>query len=299
MLRRALALLAMSLAAGGAVAACNLLEKSCTLVGCTDGPQVAVELHQSFDDVVGSAVTTCFNGACTTTTPRDSIRNLGIDASSRPRQISYEGGQVIDHGEGWTELSLYVPRGPFSNGDRYRVAIVKADGARLIDLERNFIYTIDQPNGSECNPTCHSALARLYEASPSGLTCGGRTCFTGVSVRARIPTNGSYGAILTLCRNSVCSTADGGLVQRFLTLQGELPSTLTSVERDGVFEISMYMFPESALLADGDVYRVRIVDPYTGAVLKAAEKSVTYDAVFPNSVECDVVPCREAVVELD
>jgi hypothetical protein len=257
-------------------------------------------LHQPFDEVVASTVTTCFNGNCATKRPLDSIRNYGIDAPGQPRRILYEAGEAVDRGEGWTELVLSVPAGPYSDGDRYRVSITKADGSRVLDVERGFNYRIDEPNGSECEPTCHDARAKLYETSTSGLSCGGASCVTSVSIKAHLPIDGpSFRALLTLCRNDVCSTADGGLVQAYPHMRGALQSTLSTVHTDEGFEISMYLSPEEADLADGDVYRVKIVDPVTGTVLKTWQQSVTYDADFPNSPECDVFPCRHAALVLD
>ena len=90
-----------------------------------------------------------------------------------------------------------------------------------------------------------------------------------------------------------------GLTDPALVLQGELGARFAAISTKGGIELSMRMLAESPMLADGDVYSVRIVVPHTGAVLKASEKRVTYEAVFPNNAACDVFPCRRAVVELD
>ncbi len=176
---------------------------------------------------------------------------------------------LADLGEGWTTLSLFAQNpGPFLDGDRYRVAVKGADGAPILEVERRFEYVIAQPNGPECDPTCHVASVNLYEDSPSGLTCRGARCVTFLRLITHLPdTAEASRSIVTVCRNAVCATTDNRLAYAHVTFEGELRAGFSQFSREGVFEISISMSPDPAVLGDGDVYRIRIVDSVTGAVL--------------------------------
>jgi hypothetical protein len=274
-------MLVFALAAVVPVSACHWLEKTCTLVGCTDGPEVTLHFHRPIDELVDATITTCLGDTCTSHRPRDQ-------------------GELVDVGEGWTTLSLFAANpGPFANGDRYRVSVKRADGAPILEVERNVDYVIAQPNGPECDPTCHVASLNLYEDSPSGLTCAGTRCFTAFSLITHLPDKDWAGSsIVTVCRNAVCATTDKALIDGYPRFQGELRAAVSHFLRDGVYEVSISMSPDPAVLADGDVYRIRMVNAL-GAVVKESEKAVTYETPSPNGGACDLHPCRQGIFVLD
>jgi hypothetical protein len=300
---RRFGLLAFVVAAVVAVSACQSLERSCTQVGCTDGPEVTLHFRRSINELVDATITTCLRDTCSSHRPRDTIQPApggSADLAPPSSQVAYKQGFLADVGEGWTTLSLFAAnRGPFANGDRYRVAVVRADGAPMLDVERNVVYAIAEPNGAECGPTCHVATPQVYEDSPSGLTCTGSRCLTFLQLITHIPDKDWAGSsIITLCRNAVCATTDKALIDGYPKFQGELRAEVTHFLRDGVYEISISMAPDPAVLADGDVYRIRAVNDL-GATLKESEKAVTYETSLPNGAACDLHPCRQGIFVLD
>ena len=198
-------------------------------------------------------------------------------------------------------MAASVARDEMGRQFRTLVPMVKgADGVPILEVERRFEYVIAQPNGPECDPTCHVASVNLYEDSPSGLTCRGTRCVTSLRLITHLPdTSEAARSIVTVCRNAVCATTDNRLTYFDVKFEGELRAAFSQFSRDGAFEISIGMSPDSAVLADGDVYRIRIVDSVTGAVLKTVEQSVAYETSSPSDAACDLHPCRGGLFTLD
>lgn len=74
------------------------------------------------------------------------------------------------------------------------------------------------------------------------------------------------------------------------------PRTGGSASGEGFFEVTLHPDVETAALADGDRYTLRVEG--TNEVLIAAEKTVSYESSLPNGPSCDPYPCRTVGVEL-
>ena len=66
---------------------------------------------------------------------------------------------------------------------------------------------------------------------------------------------------------------------------------------EGKIDFNLSLAAPSAILADGDRYRVNVSDPKTGETFLAFDDVVTYETEFPNGPACDRHPCRRLRIE--
>jgi hypothetical protein len=273
----------LAFTAAATVGACHWSQE-CTLVGCPDGPMFTVHLHRTAS-VLDATITYCRNGACT------SYRS---SASSTGSSL-----QVTSEGDGWSLVTL--PRTLIfdqQDGDRYAVRVVGADGSVYLDVERSITYERSFPNGERCGGACLVASSAFYETSQSGLACSARPSVSKAEFSFALDDVVARRSAFTLCRNDVCGTVTPtGFPSE--ASGGALAVQVTGLGPPGREQLIVSATGESAVLRDGDRYRLTVVDATTNAVVERFDGPLTYQTSFPNGEACDVYPSRQAHVTLD
>lgn len=112
-------------------------------------------LTVSDDHLSNSGVEICHNGNCLS-------GNFGPwkggfflqfpDASATPQGIAFvrKDATGVSVNIGWGDVATDL-----ADGDRYDVTWTASDGTILAETHQTATYTLDQPNGPQCPPTCH------------------------------------------------------------------------------------------------------------------------------------------------
>jgi hypothetical protein len=115
---------------------------------------------------------------------------------------------------------------------------------------------------------------------------------------------------VTLCRNGVC--VQGPIIERAAPLAPGNSATTrldskaiptrfvvcTVHATDTGFRADLRWAEQTSELTNGDRYQVVLRDA-SHAPLLNAKRRVTYSETYPNGKECDLEPCKTAVVELE
>ena len=154
-----LAFFGATTAAALATNACS--SKSCTLVGCQSGAAITVH-PPAGASLTGATFAICLNGKCSS-----GIAGGGEGgAASDPSHIVMNGDvgiQTADVSGGnvtfvYSEDESNPATKIHTSGDTYRVSIIGADKSTIVDATRTVTYpNTSQPNGPDCDPTCHNA----------------------------------------------------------------------------------------------------------------------------------------------
>lgn len=135
--------------------------KSCTLVGCQSGASITTH-PAATASLAGATFAICLNGKCSSGTAGggeggasadDSHIVLNGDVGIQTADVT--GGTVTFHyGEDTSNPATQI----HTSGDTYRVSIIGADKSTIVDATRTVTYPqTSQPNGPDCDPTCHNA----------------------------------------------------------------------------------------------------------------------------------------------
>lgn len=279
--------------------------------GCSGtrmAPRTSIIAHLpvSPSELVGATATVCRNGTCTTGSYRapEGDRTWGSFLFA-----DLDGAMVEDELDGYCTMGFSYPltKGSYAEGDVYSVKVVDAKDRTLIDVSRPVRYDLEGVNlrcGRTGDPT---ANLELYPESPSGITCDNHYCiYPGVHLRASLPTPEAHAtAVVTLCRNGTChsgvptigSCPVGATCSTNESLSGAyLGTVVVEAKADGIV-LDVASHDDSAVLADGDTYSLVVTQGANTLVSKSV--TVTYSAEYLNGPECDPVPCRHAIVDLD
>jgi hypothetical protein len=243
-----------------------------------------VHLHRTAG-VQDATITYCKNGACNSYLSRPS-------SNGSPPQVTSEG-------DGWSLVTL--PRSltfDQRDGDRYAVRVVGADGTVYLDVERSITYERSYPNGEACGDACLVASSAFYETSQSGLACSARPSVSKADFSFALDDVVARRCAFTLCSNDVCGTTTPGGYPS-VPAGDALAVQVTGLGPPGREQLVVSATGESAVLRDGDHYRLTVVDTTTNAVLESFDGPLTYETSFPNGEACDVYPSRQAHVTLD
>jgi hypothetical protein len=128
---------------------------ACTFMGCADTAMLNARLAATPAKLDGATITACWQQMCATA----SLPALtGQDAAYFAMQadgIDANGWLETDDNGVYVEVTVN-PLGTVDNGDSYRLLVVDASGQTLLDRQAIATYTIFQPNGPDCDPTCHT-----------------------------------------------------------------------------------------------------------------------------------------------
>lgn len=122
--------------------------KACTEIGCMDGVSLDFSLTDPGNYIV-TATTTPDHGVtqCTVPLPFD-----GSETCSGPGQLGLSGSELPPDQQAISGMT-------FTFTDLTEVHLnVNLDGASIIDHAYPVSYTISQPNGPDCEPTCSSDM---------------------------------------------------------------------------------------------------------------------------------------------
>jgi hypothetical protein len=182
---KSIAFVGISIAAV-ASAHCNL-SKECSLVGCEDGAQISVHLGLAPKDLVGSTFTVCRNGVCSSgvLTPYDAgpayanyLGGIFLNGALFEHDLDFrdepDGGEEADFevqsdfelepdGAVATLANGALARPSIQDGDVYEVKIVASNGTTIFDATHTATYATLQPNGPDCDPTCHIATIDISQ----------------------------------------------------------------------------------------------------------------------------------------
>jgi hypothetical protein len=262
------------------------------LSGCCASPacgqQAFFEIHlvATRAQLDGGELTICRNGFCSAgkpvwAAPQDGWERadfvLAGDLSTTSANVS-----VSPDGRAWIQVATQLER----SGDRFDLRLVDVQGATLLDFSRSLRY--DQREA--CGQECLTGSIRVWPDSPSGLTCSARTCGSGVAITADVtlPDGRSGDISIEICRNDLCGSVLWPSLSRAGSLGAGVSERSLGANR---MEFRITTNDDPADLADGDRYRVTIMDDQQN-VLAAIDRTVTYDATYPNGSECDPYPCR-------
>jgi hypothetical protein len=150
------------------------LSKTCTDVGCSDGATVNANLPLGRQALYGATFTACFNATCATAVFGPPLTDGGPTYTFDDHFLALTGplsNQYLrfdDDESGGTavqfQLNPYLLESDggvdilsVHDGDSYTMKIVGADGSTILDATRTTSYMSYQPNGADCDPTCHEA----------------------------------------------------------------------------------------------------------------------------------------------
>lgn len=281
--------------------------QACTLIGCGGGPTVEARLQTRRDVLETAKVTLCVDAQCDELIPSGQVPMEG--SSVDPNFGALAGvhlhgvATLTDEGQGWLTLSLgEVWPAPEAASAHYQLRIVDAAGEVLLDVAREATFNVTYPNGPNCAPGCTSGTVSLYADSPSNVVCSSNACHAGFSWSQDIrwSANGQN-ADVEVCRGEACAAGiirRGGDFASRRNLEGALTGAL---ETEGLSadatEVRLVAGAETRALADGDRYRVLVIERETGIALATFDRTVTYDNSYPNGPTCDPHPCRTATVD--
>jgi hypothetical protein len=135
--------------------------------------------------------------------------------------------------------------------------------------------------------------------------CTTMGCQPGATIVVNVdaPASSLAGSTLEVCRNDVCLSGDfrdiSDAGQGIYAASLSMPNSSTRVASDPWASASVAttdagvridIYYGSRDVAHGDSYHVRLVAA-TGETLADYEKTVTYEAFYPNGPDCDENPC--------
>jgi hypothetical protein len=134
--------------------------------------------------------------------------------------------------------------------------------------------------------------------SGCGSDCGDAGCVPAVFADGTVDT-ASEQLTVTVCLNQRCATARVNLAAAScaeLSLSSDsricfsrgTPGRLQA-------ELEVHSIGGELAFTDGDVLRLEVAEQSTATVIANVERTVTYEAVYPNGAECGD-PCRAASV---
>ena len=150
---------ALTSAAALGSSACST--KSCTVVGCQSGAAITVH-PPAGASLAGATFAICLNGKCSSAVagggeggPSSDATHIVMSGDVGIQTADISGGNVtFVYAEDESNPATKI----HTSGDTYRVSIIGADKSTLVDATRTVTYpNTSQPNGPDCDPTCHNA----------------------------------------------------------------------------------------------------------------------------------------------
>lgn len=137
-------------------------EITCTLANCRSGASYYGDFPLNGNDPNRLELTTCFNASCEVTPIQFVGSNLYFDCPRGNRTTCW---LLIKKGAATVTLGLNIGPPPavdplvyLQDGDHYEASIGLPGQAPLLRLDTFATYTINQPNGPRCGPTCKGTL---------------------------------------------------------------------------------------------------------------------------------------------
>lgn len=135
---------------------------SCTELGCSNGASIDGQIAAKSGDIV--EVELCLDGKCakrSTTVPTngqcvDVGGTAGYAGSIANASVCIEQGSA----SGTMQVSgqVYLGPTPATDGDHYVVTFTDtATGTVVGQVDQHVHYSVNQPNGPSCGPTCKNA----------------------------------------------------------------------------------------------------------------------------------------------
>jgi hypothetical protein len=128
--------------------------------------------------------------------------------------------------------------------------------------------------------------------------CGDAGCVSAVFADGSIDTS-SRELTVTACLNQRCSSAQLDLAAAScarLTLSSDSRICFSDAAPGRLrAELEVHSIGGELALTDGDVLKLEVAEQGTASVVANVERTVTYEAVYPNGSECGD-PCRAASV---
>jgi hypothetical protein len=146
---------------GGGVAQPELSgPRTCTLAGCVAGASYEATMQQPVVEPTRLVVRACVNGQCETVSPAPSIpgNDLYYDCGETHR-LHCNFNLTRDRTKMGVRIGVEPPPGSDSlqslqDGDRYEITVGVPGEAPILSINATATYSITQPNGPGCSPTC-------------------------------------------------------------------------------------------------------------------------------------------------
>lgn len=125
----------------------------CKAANC--GSYVKASVSTTLDDIAGARVVACRNDECvdgTVERVNDSGSGLTFVCRFPSHAAGCQGASIATF-----EFEYVVPPTGVADGDRYTFRVLASDGSVKGEKTGAATYTIVQPNGPACAPTCHQA----------------------------------------------------------------------------------------------------------------------------------------------
>ena len=147
---------------------------------------------------------------------------------------------------------------------------------------------------------CFAPCALLVSGALScSSDCGDAGCVSAVFADGSIDTT-SQGLSVTACLNQRCATAELDLATaRCARLALSSDSRICFTEAAaGRLEaaLEVHSIGGELVLTNGDMLRLEVAERGTTTVVANVERTLTYEAVYPNGPACDDQPCQAASV---
>ena len=139
---------------------------NCTEAGCTSTVSSSATVNVDLAAMDGAPVTICCNSSCVngTTVATTHVENgeeTSVllcefpDNSGRASCV----GRATDSAGVTLALTYYLDDDETPDGDSYRFEVRSPDDTNevLVLTEGSVTFTVSQPNGPECEPTCYNA----------------------------------------------------------------------------------------------------------------------------------------------
>jgi hypothetical protein len=255
--------------------------------------------------LAGATVRFCRNGACGSATlgaesDAGAVTSGALSGAPFAAQVN-----VQDEGDGFTAVGIFVDVSGLSslaNGDVYSVSVADAHGASLLSVTRPVTYDEVQ----SCGPTCKEFLMDVYPTSASGITCGDKSCVSGVDMKGTATVSDTTQPVtVSLCRNGACGSGSVSLAaiaqhvgeQQVGNLQGAFATVVVfHSETSQTFSFEVDRRDDPAVLHDGDAYTLTMSQGTT--TLVGFSSAAPYETTFPNGPQCDAFPCRHTSVSV-
>jgi hypothetical protein len=261
-----------------------------------------VELPISSSELGDVTIHLCLAGTCIEFPAPDHARagrnpeisGLGLVATARAMLLEST----------YLNVQLDITRAVELQHDGVEIELLARHARRgeLINVRRKIRY--DRDSTAACNGDVSRAVLTFTPESKSGLECTGHDCSKHqFELRVRVPNGVNPGnSEVTLCRNSICSSATlrpPSEVTRGITyLGGRLWGAVGVVHESEGFFLDVFDFGSVFELNAGDRYRLVLQSPGDVHSQLLFDRPVEYDTVYPNGPACDGAPCRYACLDL-
>jgi len=207
-------------------------------------------------------------------------------------------------------ISMGIPHDLAVDNLLYSLKVVAAAGPVLLDVSRTMRVDVPPDFDPVCMKCKHVEM-HLNEQSRSGITCDSNRCESGLELHLEAREMSHLdGATAEVCTNGTCVRSDplpiafgrwnkvstlaalhhsGGDIEFHLLSGSNIDFTWGPQE-----ELRIWWPRNSAVLVDGDHYTVTFYKD--SRILGSFEHKVRYWSMYPNGQDCDMMPCRRAIL---